>query len=183
MLELNIPQREFYDEQNCKFINVPSCKLKLEHSLISISKWEEKYHVPFLHTENKTNEQMIYYIKCMTINQVNDDNIYNYLPRNSLMEIIEYIKDKHTATWFSDKKPEGYVNNNKEIVTAEIIYYWMIELGVPIEFQKWHLEKLLTLIRVIEVKREKQEKMTPKQAAMQRQMLNMQRRAKYRSKG
>lgn len=182
MLELEVPERELYDEVNNRFFVSKGAKLKLEHSLISISKWEEKYHIPFLHSEEKTKEQILYYIKCMTMNQV-DDDVYKYLSSDIIRKIVEYIQDPHTATWFNEKVKEGQAKKKGEIVTAEIIYYWMIELGVPIEFQKWHLEKLLTLIKVIQIKRQKEEKMSPKQAAMQRKMLNAQRRAKMHSRG
>lgn len=182
MLELNIPEQELYNETTNTFFNIKPVKLKLEHSLISISKWEEKYHVPFLHTDNKTKEQVVYYIKCMSLTPI-DDLTIEYLPQSAVEEIVNYIKDKHTATWFNERPKEGQSRKPKEIVTSEIIYYWMIELGVPIEFQKWHLERLLTLIHVIELKRQKQQKMSPKDSAAQRRMLNASRRARSHSKG
>lgn len=183
MLEITIPSKEIFLESNNTFITVQETKLQLEHSLMSIKKWEAKWHVPYLHTEQKTTEQVIDYIRCMTINKVNPECYYG-LTEENIIAIRDYINNPMTATTFSDnpnKKP-----HKKEIYTAEIFYWQMIELNIPIEFQKWHLNQLLTLIHVISAKHEEAEgknKLSPQAAAARRNALNAKRRAKWHSKG
>lgn len=165
-----IPGSELYDESKNEFITLKDTQLTIEHSLISIKKWEERWKVPFLKTE-KTAEQFLDYIRCMTINKV-DDNVYRFIPSDVLKEIVDYIADPMTATWFSDNETVGAQKRESEIVTAEIIYYWMIALNIPMEFQKWHLNSLLTFIRVVSIKNEPKKKMSDREWAMQRSRLN-----------
>jgi len=165
-----IPKTELYDEDKNEFISIKDTKLTIEHSLISIKKWEERWKVPFLKTE-KTAEQFLDYIRCMTINNV-DENIYRFIPSKILQEIVDYIADPMTATWFSNNETIGAQKKETEIVTAEIIYYWMIALNIPMEFQKWHLNSLLTLIRVVSIKNEPKKKMSDREWALQRSRLN-----------
>lgn len=187
MLELIIPEThlELWDEKKELFINIDfnETKLQLEHSLISVKKWEQIWHKPFLNEEDKKYEEIISYIKCMTLNyNSKNDEIYNWFPKDKLEEVKKYIADPMTATWFRDDLI-GAQRKSREIVTAEIIYYWMIALNIPIEFQKWHLNQLLTLIKVVSIKNGKEKKMDKKTAAMERAALNAKRRAKYGSKG
>lgn len=187
MLEIFIPKfhKLFFSEQTEEFFEVDfdDTVIQLEHSLVSLRKWEQKWHKPFLAEEEKTYEEIIDYIRCMTLNDVKDPNIYNWLEKETIEEILKYIEDPMTATWFSEKKTKGAQKSSKEIVTAEIIYYWMIALSIPVEFQNWHLNQLLTLIKVVNIKNGKEEKTDPKEAAKLRAKLNKERRAKYKSKG
>lgn len=184
MLNIIIPKNSLYDSKNNEFIDIKETTLQLEHSLISLKKWEQKWHKPFLGKgeEDKTYEEIIDYIKCMTINKV-DDDCYKGLTKNNIIEVVDYIKNPMTATWFKDNKLIGAANNPNEIVTAEIIYYWMIALGIPSEYQKWHLNSLLTLIKVVNIKQQPSKKMAAKDAAAQRRAINAQRRAMMHSKG
>ena len=149
MLTVTIPAREMFDEKTGTFFTTKKQTLQLEHSLVSISKWESKWHKAFLNKEPKTFAQTIDYIKCMTITQNVDPLVYNRLTRSNFDEIHKYIEAPMTATTFYENLQKG---RSKEIVTAELIYYWMIALNIPFECQKWHLNRLLTLIRVCEVK-------------------------------
>lgn len=181
-LILKVPAQSGFDSDRNEFVEVKETTLQLEHSLISLKKWEQKYHKPFLDKEHdKTAEEWIYYVECMTMTQNVDPNVYKYMSMDTLRQITEYIEDPMTATWFSDS-PQSKAKQNKEIVTAEIVYYWMIELNIPIQFEKWHLNQLLTLIRVINIKHDSK-KMGKKEQAMQRSALNAQRRAKAHSRG
>jgi len=183
MLTLHIDGQEGFNSDTNEFVTIKETTLQLEHSLISLKKWEQKYHVPFLDKKNdKTPEQWVYYIKCMTITQNVDPNVFKYMSSENVKKVTEYIEDPMTATWFSDNKNAKNGFNKNEIVTAEIIYYWMIELNIPIEFEKWHLNQLMTLIRVINIKHDPK-KMGKKEQAMQRSMLNAQRRARAHSRG
>ena len=162
MLEVNIPDREYVTD-DCKFHTQKGMTIKLEHSLISVSKWEEIWEVPFLVDESiekykKTEEMIRSYIKCMTITPNVPDYIYENVTRASIEKITNYINSKHTATWFSENNPNDHRNpgGGKEIITAELIYSWMISLNIPVEFEKWHINKLLTLIRVCSIQREKE---------------------------
>lgn len=183
MKEITIPKGTFFDDSTNKFIHIKETTLQLEHSLISLKKWEEKWHKPFLKKEDKTTEEILDYFRCMTLNQKKiDPEIYLYIPSNLINEIVEYIKDPMTATTFNDSLI-GAQKNSGEIVTAEIIYYWMVSYNIPVEFQKWHLNQLLTLIKVVSIKNGPKKKMGKREAAQQRAALNKARRAKYNSKG
>lgn len=184
MLTVTIPDYEGFNEETQEFITVKGATLQLEHSLISLKKWEQKWHIPFLDKKiEKTAEQMLDYIRCMTINPNVNDDVYKIMPQDVAKEIVNYIDDPMTATWFSDNKTIGAQKTSSEVVTAEIIYYWMIALNIPVDFQKWHLNSLLTLIRVINIKNQPDKKMGSKEWATQRAALNAKRRAKSHSKG
>lgn len=183
MLKIVVKGEERYDEDSNRFI--PAMEphtLILEHSLLSISKWEEIYHKPFLSTD-KDLEMLRFYAKCMTINSNMPDKVYEYLSAENLNQISDYIKDDHTATWFSDHQP-AHKNGkmNGEIITSEIVYYWMISMQIPVEFQKWHFNRLLTLIRVISIKNDPKGS-SKKMTNADRKALNMARRAKYHTRG
>lgn len=183
MLTVTIPANEVFNSETNEFIKVKETTLQLEHSLISLKKWEQKWHKPFLMKKDKTIEETIDYIRCMTINPGVDQEIYNYIPGRIIKQITEYIEDPMTATWFSDTGKIGAQKKQEEVVTAEIIYYWMISLNIPVEFQKWHLNTLLTLIRVISVKNTPKEKMDKATWAKQRAALNASRKAKLHTNG
>lgn len=184
MISVFVPGGEAFIDATQEFINTKDTTLQLEHSLISLRKWESKWHIPFLGEGSKTAEQTLDYIRCMTLNQNVDPNVYRFLTDVQIKEITKYIEDPQTATWFGDPpKKEGAAPKKKEVITAEIIYYWMISLQIPVEFQKWHLNSLLTLIRVINIKNTPDKKMSAKEAARQRSALNAARRAKQHSRG
>lgn len=194
MLEITIPKQHhrFFDEEKEQFYTVDIPKdvhLELEHSLISLRKWESRTHKPFLGEEKKTAEETIEYIKCMTLNKIHADPIcYNYIPEEELNRIREYIGDSMTATWFGNSKGETGGPRKKETVTAEIVYYWMVELGIPMEYERWHLNQLITLIKVITIKRKemdpKNKKKRPtKDLIAERARINAERRKKYNTQG
>lgn len=186
MLQITIPsspETEYYDERTNTFFTVPGQKgqtITLEHSLVSISKWESKWHKPFLSDTQKTRQEQIDYIKCMTLTQNVDPKVYNNLSKQNMEDIAAYLENPMTATTFNHKQqPKG----RKEIVTAEIIYYWMIACDIPFECQKWHLNKLLALIEVCNTKNTPAKKMGKKEMMAQNKALNDARRKKYNSKG
>lgn len=174
MLRITIPATEQWDERKQEFISTKECSLQLEHSLVSLSKWESKWHKPFLGKDEKSEEEIIDYVRCMTITQNVDPNIYYALNGQNVRAIKDYIDDPMTATTFREV---GGKSNN-EIITAELIYYWMVALQIPFECQKWHLNKLLTLIRVCNIKNQPDKKMDPKQVMKQNAALNAARRKK-----
>lgn len=189
MLEVIIPKQhyELFDEKKEEFlpiVDIKETKIQLEHSLISLKKWEQKWHKPFLSKSDKlTYEELSDYIRCMTLNHGVDPEVYNWIPEEVINLIVEYIKDPMTATWFREDKLVGAQKNSREVITAEIIYYWMITLNIPVEFQKWHLNQLLTLIKVVNIKNQKPTKRDPKEVAKERAALNAKRRAELKSKG
>lgn len=184
MLEIVIPdQNRLYDETTDHFFSIKGAKLQLEHSLISLQNWESKWHKPFLATSDKTLDEIIDYIRCMTISPKNiDPRIYYFISPEDFNRVVDYLSDTMTATWFSDG---SNISGSKkgEVVTAEIIYYWMITLNVPSEYRKWHLNQLLTLIKTISIKNAPEKKMSKKEERAQRMAENKARRAKYKSKG
>lgn len=187
MRAFTIPSFEGFNETTEEFFKVKETTLQLEHSLISLKTWEQKWHKPFIGSAesktSKTKEQLIDYIRCMTINKNVDPLVYYVIPQTVMNEISDYIDDPMTATWFSDYNTIGAAKRKGDVITAEIIYYWMIELGVPVEFEKWHLNSLLTLIRVISEMRNKNNKKVNKMSIADRNALNMKRRAQLNSKG
>lgn len=178
MLELVIQEGEFFDELSEEFIYTKKQVIRLEHSLVSLSKWESKWCKPFLSSE-KTNEEVIDYIRCMTITQGVDDNVYLALSPENLKKVEEYIDAPMTATWFTNYGKKG----KKEIVTSELIYYWMITCNIPFECQKWHLNRLMTLIRVCSEKNAPSKKMSQKEIMTRNRELNAARRKALNSKG
>lgn len=184
MLKIRIPDVcDVFDEKTERFVNIKGADLQLEHSLISLAKWERKWHKPFLGKDGKTDEQIRDYIRCMTLTQNVDPKLYQYIPPPVLKEIFDYIEDPMTATWFNDTEIKQGGIGRKEVVTAEIIYYWMITLGIPVQFEKWHLNSLLTLIRVINIKNTPPKKMKQKDILARNHSLNAARRAKHGTKG
>lgn len=179
MLKLTIPAIELYDEIKEEFISSKEHTIQLEHSLVSISKWESKWGKAFLSKDKKTIEETIDYVKCMTITQNVDDDIYNLLSDNNLKQITEYIELDMTATTFPNQKR----TINREIITAEIIYYWMIALNIPFECQKWHLNRLLTLVNVCNIKNTPPKKMNRREVINRNMSLNEARKQKLGSKG
>ena len=180
MLEIIIPATEQWDEKNQEFITSKEQILRLEHSLVSLSKWESKWCKPFLSRENKTMEETIDYIKCMTLTQNVDDHVYNLLTIDNIKKVNEYISAPMTATTFSDSNKKG---GGREIITSEIIYYWMISLNIPFECQKWHLNRLLTLIKVCSIKQQPPKKMSKRDVMSRNAALNAARRKQMNTKG
>ena len=187
MLTIVIPEGEAYNEKTCKFVKIPSVTLKLEHSLLSLQKWESKHHKYFINNKDLTAEEVLDYIKCMTINSNVDDYVYDYLSEKNLEEIKKYMEDPQTATWFSDDdtKPKP---RKKEIITSEVIYASMVSLGIPIDiFEKRHINHLITLIRVCgefqDPNRDKNKKTNPRELAKYYSELNKARKAKLGTKG
>jgi len=180
MLQITIPAVELWDERKQEFITTKEQTLQLEHSLVSLSKWESKWCKPFLTKQEKTFEETLDYIKCMTLTQNVDPEVYNYLTNENIKEINEYIGAPMTATYFSDEKTS---KTNREQVTAELIYYWMIALNIPFECQKWHLNRLLTLIKVCSIKNQPPKKRSKKDIMSRNTALNAARRKRLNTKG
>lgn len=179
MLYILIEPKELYDNDNNEFIKIERTELHLEHSLDAISKWEAYFEKPFFSSENKTEDEIRYYIQCMSI-EPHDPKIYKAFTSADYSTIQAYITKKNTATWVSDnrsKKPR-----NKEIITAEVIYYWMVSYNIPFECDKWNINKLLTLIRVCDAKNSNQ-KMSKKDIYNQNKALNAARKAKMNTRG
>ncbi len=179
MLRIVVDGKELWNEATSEFIQCKEQVLQLEHSLVSISKWEAKFHKPFLSDTDKTYEETIAYIKMMTITQNVDPNVYYCLSSDNIRAINSYIDDPMTATTISDHKNGG----RRDIVTSELIYYWMVALNIPFECQKWHLSRLLTLIRVCEIKSRPPKKMSQQSIMRQNSSLNKARRARHHSRG
>ena len=148
MLRLDIPGQELFDEETYEITELPARQLVMEHSLISISKWESKWKKVFLTNDSKTAEEIADYYKHMTLTKNVPDVVFKYLPMSTQKQILEYINDSNTATTIYG----GEKNTKKEVYTAEVIYYQMIALNIPMGCQKWHINRLLTLINVVNLK-------------------------------
>lgn len=180
MLQITIPAAEQWDERKQEFVYTKEQTLQLEHSLVSLSKWESKWCKAFLSKDNKTLEESLDYIKCMTLTRNVDPNIYNNLTNENIRQVNTYIEAPMTATFFSEDKTG---KKNREVITAELIYYWMIALNIPFECQKWHLNRLITLIRVCEIKNQPPKKMSKRSIMSRNSALNAARRKQFNTKG
>lgn len=181
MLTINVPiSPEGWDEKKQEFVEPEVQTLQLEHSLLSLSKWESKWKKSFISSKNISNEEILDYIKCMTLTKNVSDDVYDYLTNENVKEVRDYIEDSMTATTFA-KEVGG--PRNKEIITSELIYYWMIASNIPFECQKWHLNRLITLIRVCSIKNAPPKKRSKKDIMNQNAALNAARRAQMNTKG
>ena len=186
MLTITIPEQEAWNPKTNEFIRVPKQTIVLEHSLVSLSKWESKYHKPFLGKDKKTEAEIIDYIRCMTITPNVEEDVYELLAndKKELTKINDYIQNSMTATTFYERKNTNQAGRpSREIITAELIYYWMVSYQIPFTCEKWHLNKLLTLIRVCNVKNDNGKKMSKNEILSNNKALNAARRAKLHTKG
>lgn len=182
MLQITIPKAEWYDESRQEFIYTDETTIQLEHSLISLSKWESKWKKPYLDFRTqRTQEEFIDYVRCMTLTKNVNPLVYEAIDQPIADTIQAYINDKLTATWFSEEQKKRMPSRNR-IVTSELIYYWMIAQNIPVEFQKWHLSRLLTLIEVCNAENSPK-KMSSAEIARQNRELNAKRRAERGTHG
>jgi hypothetical protein len=180
VLTLNVALQEGYDREKQEFVTLNGFDLKLEHSLVSLSKWESHFKKPFLTDKPKTEEETLWYVKAMILNEEVPPELFSRLKEHHAEAINNYIQDPMSATWFAETVDR---RKNTEVITAEIIYYWMIEFRIPTEFQYWHLERLLTLIKVCNEKSKPPKKMSPREAQQRQRELNERRRAQLGTAG
>lgn len=180
MFQITVPAKELWDENKGEFIEIEETVLKMEHSLVSISKWESYWCKPFLSREEKTREEIIDYIRFMTTTPDVDPIIYTCLSNENIEQINKYIEAPMTATYISEAKSG---RPSREQITSELIYYWMIALNIPFECQNWHINRLLTLIRVCNIKNQPQKKMSRREIASRNAALNAERRKRLNTKG
>lgn len=179
MLRLTIKGHEYVDETDMTFIQVPDMVLEFEHSLVSLSKWESKYEKAFLSRNEKTVDETLDYIKCMCLTPEVPDHVFGSLTNDHYNQVREYIDKNNHATTFSDKPGPP----SREIITAEVIYQWMVALTVPFETQYWHLNKLMALIKVCNIKSQPPKKMNKTALASRNRNLNAARRASMGTTG
>lgn len=179
MLSIIVPGIEVFDNEAQEFTTQGDVVLELEHSLVSLSKWESKFEKPFLGKTEKSTDEVMSYIEMMAVNKVPEET-FSRLSEDNFKAINNYIEAKMTATWFNE--PPG-APPSRDVITAELIYYWMITFQIPWECEKWHLNRLFTLIRVCNIKQAKPKKMSRSEIAARNRELNAQRRAQLRSKG
>lgn len=178
MLTITVSETEFFDESSGEFIHTPAKELQFEHSLVSLSKWESNWEKPFLGKEAKTTEETYDYLRAMCLTPDVPDEVFNRLPSDAINQVSSYIEARMSATWFNDQK-----RPSREIITSEIIYYWMISMNIPMECQHWHLNRLLTLIKVCGQKNSPQKKMGRNDILARNRMLNEQRKAQLNTAG
>lgn len=181
MLNITIPGAEAWDEATQEFCYTNEVSISLEHSLVSLSKWESKWNKPFLVEKTKTDEEILDYIKCMTLTPNVSDDAYNYLSEKNIKDVQAYIEAPMTATTISDTKTKG--KSSYEVPTSELIYYWMIASNIPFECQHWHLNRLLTLIKVCAVKSQPSKKMSKREIMSRNAAINAARKKQLNTRG
>jgi len=181
MLTIVVPESELFDEFTSEISYTPEVTLTLEHSLVSLSKWESKWEKPFLSDGSKSVEETLDYIRCMTLTEGISPEVYTHLSNDNVAQVSKYIEAKMSATWFTETRPTS--SAKKEVITAEVIYYWMIALTIPFECETWHLNRLLTLVRVCNLKNAPAKKMSRSELASRNRALNEQRLAQFNTNG
>jgi hypothetical protein len=181
VLTLKVPMsNEFYDEEKQEFVDPEYFTLELEHSLASLSKWESREEKPFLGKDDKTREQTMSYVRDMVLTPDVPEEVFQNFTAENLNTINDYINAKMTATWFNEIEPR---RASREVITAELVYYWLVAHQIPFETQHWHLNRLITLVRVINEKNKPSKKMNRQTAAQRQREINAQRRAQYGTRG
>lgn len=180
MLTITVPGIELFDNEKQEFIDSESIELKLEHSLVSLSKWESIYEKPYLGSEQKTTEEALNYVFAMIVSPEVTIDILNQFSTENIEAISNYIEAKRTATWFNEVRSSPKSN---ETITSELIYYWMTMFNIPIECENWHLNRLFTLIRICNLKNSKPKKMSRSEIAARNREINASRRAKLGTTG
>lgn len=179
MLTITVPAVDAFDEETNEFISSDETTLRMEHSLVSLSKWESKYEKPFLADSEKTTEETLDYIQMMCLDTDVPPEVFSRIPAEAYEQVNKYISAKMTATWFAEEPRKGA----QEVITAEVIYYWLIALTIPFECQHWHLNRLLTLVRVCNNKNAPPKKMSKNDLAKRNHMINKQRKAQLKTSG
>ncbi len=180
MLTLIVGETEYFDEEKNKFLKRDGTEIQLEHSLVSLSKWESFYEKPFLTKKEKNEEEVLKYVECMIITPDFPPEEISHMSSENLSAINQYVEAKMTATFFYELEKAAAT---KEQITAELIYYWMISFQIPFECQNWHLNRLLTLIKVCNIKNSKPQKKSSSEIAALNKRLNAERKAKYNTRG
>lgn len=179
MLTIAVPLSESYDEEKNEFIT-EEFELALEHSLVSISKWEQFFKKPFLTEDEKSDDELWYYIQCMVLTPEVPANVWEHLTQDNIVAINDYINDKATATWFNESKATP---RTSEVLTNELIYYWMFAQGIPKECELWHINRLITLLKVFNLKNSPQKKMSPDELRAYQRRVNAERRKQFETSG
>lgn len=179
MLKLTVLGTETFNDVTSEFGSEGDVVLELEHSLVSLSKWEAEFEKPFLTNDQKTAVEILAYIKAMCLDPDIPESVFEKLSGENFREINSYIDAKMTATWFNENRSAP----SREVVTSELIYYWMTVYTIPFSCETWHLNRLFTLIRICNIKHDKPKTMSRSDQAAEQRRLNNERKNRFNSTG
>jgi len=180
MLTIRVGATPSFDDDKQEFVENGGFYLQLEHSLVSLSKWESEHEKPFLGKGEKSGDEVLDYVRCMVLTENPPEDFLQKLSKENLEAINAYIDRKMTATWFSEQPGAP---KSREVITSELVYYWMTTYNIPFECQYWHLNRLFTLIRIATLKSGKPKKMSKTEVAKRNREINAQRKAQLGTKG
>lgn len=179
---------ELFDEETNTFLHPVGKKLHLEHSLLSISKWEAEWEIPFLNTD-KTSEQSLSYIKCCVLDDDFDELLLNTLSDKNILDFNAYLSKGMTAKKIIDlrsslsQKRKSRRPASQKALTSEDIYYSMIQFHVWKECEEWPLQRLLSLLQLCSLKSNSTGEMSKSDQAKFYREENARRKAKYHTNG
>lgn len=180
MLTITVPEEELYNEVTSEFVTTEAVVVEMEHSLVSLSKWESKWEKPFLSGKPMTAEELLSYVEYMILTPKIPPGFSRRLSQTNLVEINAYIESKQTATTFGSL-PEH--KGKGETITSELVYYWLIAFSIPFDCQYWHLNRLFSLIRICNIKNSKPKKMSRNEMAQRNREINAKRKAELNTSG
>lgn len=160
--------------------------LRFEHSLVSLSEWEQEYEKPFYSSktvDNRTEKEMVSYFEYMLISGIEYRPLVRLASPEQMLALTHYINKGSTATTVKEMAQKAGPN---ETPTSELMYYWLVAFKIPFKpTDEWHLHRLLMLVKVCGAKSTPsgRNKVNKRELAMSMREINEQRLRDLGTKG